>query len=401
MLISRLPAAAVPLAMVAALLCGPSAHAQETQAPARPPVSVGGEVSATISAEDPGFFTYTDYDQDLLRQLRLRLLGEWQPLPSLAFVGELRTLNADRLDAAAWYVRWQPWRDHDVAIQAGRIPPVVGAFARRAYGRDNPMFTVPLAYQYLTSLRTDAVAASTDDLLGMRARGWRPSFPIGSTDVEPGIPLISSINWPTGAEAYWRSGVVEAAGALTLGSAAGPAVFSLDRGNQWSGRIGVATPSGLTAGFSLARGQWLDDDVIERAGGGAATQTLSVVDAEYGRGPWLLRGEWIRSTFQIPLRDSPATDQLPAWSAFTDVRYRISPRWQVAGRFDRLAFGTIDGTTTPVSRTWDADVTRLEAVLSYRVSRRLEVRGGWLEHWREGGLVRRRGMPAASVLFWF
>jgi len=36
---------------------------------------------------------------------------------------------------------------------------VIGAFARQAYGRDNLVIGTPLAYQYLTSLRPDALPA--------------------------------------------------------------------------------------------------------------------------------------------------------------------------------------------------------------------------------------------------
>ena len=39
-----------------------------------------------------------------------------------------------------------------------------GAFARRTYANDNPLIGYPLAYQYLTSLRPDAVPATADAL---------------------------------------------------------------------------------------------------------------------------------------------------------------------------------------------------------------------------------------------
>src|SRR5438445_5776950 len=42
-------------------------------------------------------------------------------------------------------------------VQIGRIPPTFGAFARRTYANDNPLIGYPLAYQYLTSLRADAL----------------------------------------------------------------------------------------------------------------------------------------------------------------------------------------------------------------------------------------------------
>src|SRR5437660_527842 len=65
-------------------------------------------------------------------------------------------------------------RSSDLAfdIQLGRVPPTFGAFPRRAYSTDNPFIGYPLAYQYLTSLRADALPANADELLQMRARGW-------------------------------------------------------------------------------------------------------------------------------------------------------------------------------------------------------------------------------------
>ena len=103
----------------------------------------------------------------------------------LSLVGELRTEDANRVEASALYVRWRPWQERDFVVQAGKIPPVVGAFARRAYGRDNLVIGLPLAYQYLTSLRPDALPAAMSDVLRMRGRGWQPVLPIGSVDPAP------------------------------------------------------------------------------------------------------------------------------------------------------------------------------------------------------------------------
>ncbi len=100
----------------------------------------------------------------------------------------------------ALYVRVRPWRDRPIDIQGGRIPPTFGAFARRDYGAGNPLIGYPLAYQYLTAVRPDALPASNEDVIRMRARGWRPSYPIGSLDVAPGMPLITAFRWDTGVQ---------------------------------------------------------------------------------------------------------------------------------------------------------------------------------------------------------
>ena len=64
-----------------------------------------------------------------------------------------------------------------IDIQAGPHPSDVRRVRARDYGAGNPLIGYPLAYQYLTAVRPDALPASTDDVLRMRARGWRPSYP--------------------------------------------------------------------------------------------------------------------------------------------------------------------------------------------------------------------------------
>ena len=381
------------------------------QAPDRPypgagALHVGGELSATIGPHDSvAFFNYTDYERNSLRLARIRLFAEWRPAPALAAVGELRVEDAVRAEAAAAYLRWRPWRDRDLVVQAGRIPPVVGAYPRHAYGRDNLVMGMPLAYQYLTSLRPDALPATLDDVLRMRGRGWRPSFPIGSTAVAPGIPLVSATRWDTGVQVLWRREWLAASGAVTLGAPSVPMVRDRSDGRQWSGRVAVHLPDGLALGVSGARGAWIERDVLRvlpPSSPSAQAQTVVGADVEYGRDRLLVRAEGLRSSFHLPLLAAPSSDTvLAAWSGFAEARYRLHPRWQVAGRVERLSFSSIVGSASTVAQPWDAPVERVEAVVGFRATHRLEFRAGWQHNWRSGGRVHERGFPAAQALFWF
>jgi hypothetical protein len=398
------------LAGLALAVLAPAAVAAQTRDqpyPASPrAISVGGELAATIGPHDAdAFFNYTDYERNALRLVRGRLFGEWRVAAPLSLVGELRTEDASRIEASALYVRWRPWQEHDLVVQAGRIPPVVGAFARRAYGRDNLVMGLPLAYQYLTSLRPDALPAAMSDVLRMRGRGWQPAFPIGAVEPAPGIPLISSTRWDTGVEAFWRAHWLETSGSVTFGSPAVPEVRDRTDGQQWSGRIALHFPEGLTVGASAARGAWIQRSVL--AGLPAAiehdwVQTVTGADVEFGRQRLLLRGEWLRSVFHLPLaaEPSPAT-ALAAWSGFIEGRYRLHPRWQVAARVERLSFRRVLSAASVTPIPWDAPVDRVEGVIGFRATRRLELRAGWQHNWRSAGRVHERGYPAAQILYWF
>lgn len=400
-------------ATLVASLCLLWAAAASAQLPEGPYVAAGGrltfagELTGTAGAHDPdAYFNYTDYAHDALRIVRLRLLGEWQAAPHVSFLGELRTENQDTIEAAALYLRWRPWTDRAFDVQVGRIPPVIGAFARHAYGRDNLVIGVPLAYQYLTSLRPDAIPATADDLLRMRARGWRPSFPIGSGTVSVGVPLVSASDWAIGGEVHGRIGRVDLAGAITEGPPAAPTSLKGGPHPMVSGRVGVTIVPSLVVGFSGARGQWIDESVLSTLAENLrhrADQTVVGADVEYSHTRLLVRAEWLLSAFAIPSVASPEIrSPLVAQSGFLEGRYRWHPRWQAAMRVERLTFGDVRGALFGGAETpWDAPVRRVEAIVGFRAARNLEVRAGWQHDRRQGGRVQVRSYPALQVLYWF
>ena len=398
------------LAALAAALLSTSAAAQLPDHPisnATGTLTVGAEVSGALSRrDDTAFFNYTDYDNNALRMARVRLMAEWRPHPQFSVVGEARGGSSTRTEVAAVFARWRPVARWRLDIQAGRIPPVIGAFARRAYGRDNPLVGVPLAYQYLTSLRPDALPATVDDILRMRARGWRPSFPIGSDTTAPGIALVSAFHWDTGIAAHWSSDRIDLAAAITRGAPARPVTRETNRGLQWSGRAAIMLPAGVTVGVSGARGDWIDQaalDVRPVAGGVSVAQTVVGADASIERGHWIVRAEYLHSTFGIPIANDPSfTTPLAADTGFAEARYRFRSRWQIAARAERLTFSELKGTLFSGAPTpWDAPVKRLEATAAFRLMRTIDVRGGYQYNWREAGRVRKLGLPTLQLLYWF
>ena len=368
------------------------------------PVAVAGDVSIVFGPRDTtAFFNYTDYEQNALRAARIRLAADWRIGRGLSLVGDVRSENADEVDVAALFLRWRPWSSRGLTIQAGRVPPVVGAFPRRAYGRDNIVAGTPLAYQYLTSLRSDALPLTTQELLRMRARGWRPSYSVGSQSVATGVPMVNAARWDTGVEAQWRTPWLDLAGAVTRGAPAVPVVRDDTEGWQWSARGALQTPVGLIVGVSAARGSWIADDALSLVPAALrerSAQTLWGVDAEYGAGRWLTRAEYLRTTFQLPVAGAARTFDLPAASGFLELRYRAHARWQIAGRAERLYFDRVLPTAEGAA-TWDLPVTRLETALGFRAARQIELRAGVQRNWRAGARTASRTFPFGQLLYWF
>ena len=389
-------------ALAQALPAGPITTARGT-------VTLGGSVTATAgSRDDIAFFNYTDYEHNALRMLRLSLSGMWRPAPQLAFLTEVRSENAQRVIPYALYVRIRPWQARSFDVQAGRIPPVFGTFARRSYGADNPLIGYPLAYQYLTSIRPNAVPSTADDLLAMRARGWRANYQVGVTAPGPGVPLVSAYRWDTGVQARATGARAEAAVAVTVGTLSNPRVDDDNRGRQVSGRVAWKPVVGLVLGASAARGQFLTTTLEDGLAALTTRQTHAQralgLDAEYSRGYWIVRGEAIESRWNLPGL-APPRIEAPLWAraAFVESRYRITPRFFAAARADRLTFSSIRGQRlfAGAPTPWDAPVTRVEAGGGVYLQRNLTLRAVVQRNWRDAGRVKKRTFVSSQFSYWF
>lgn len=364
---------------------------------------LGGEASVSISSEDEGFFNYTDYDHNTLRTVRLGLSAAFHTGSRVSILGELRTENWDTLRPYALYVRIRPLKDRAFDVQAGRIPPTFGAYGRRGYGYDNPLVGAPLGYQYLTSLRADAVPANADDLLRMRGRGWLVTYPVGDRTPASGLPLASAFRWDTGVQARVQAGWAEASGALTVGSLSNPRVRDDNDGRQLAGRLALRPTPGLVVGLSGARAAYLGRRAVADLPGADAetfTQDAFGFDVEYSRDYWLVRTEAIVSRWQLPAVTAPQLDALSAWSMLVEGRYKLRPGLYAAGRLDALRFSRVDGTQAR-QVAWDAPVTRVEAGVGYSLRRNIVLKGVYQHNWRDMTRYASLGFVSAQLLYWF
>jgi hypothetical protein len=361
-------------------------------------MTVSGEVLAIASSEDNvAFFNYTDYEHNVLRMTRFTLSGLYRPVEWLAFVGEVRSEDLEHPTPYAAYARVRPWKNHAIDIQAGLIPPTFGAFGRRVYGTSNPVIGYPLAYQYLTSLRTDAVPSTADDVLRMRARGWRSSFPIGSAEPAPGVPLVSAFQWDTGVQVSLKTQLLDVAASVTNGTLSNPRASDDNGGKQISGRVAITPAVGLIIGASASRGAWLSRSV---AADSKPMQRALGADVEYSRDHWIVRGEIVWSRWDLPIALLPGTARsLNASGSWIEGRYRVTPRIFVAARADRLGFSELAGTV--VRLPWDAPVRRLEWGMGYYVQRNLVLRATVQQNWRDTGRVTDRTYLSGQLAYWF
>jgi hypothetical protein len=362
-------------------------------------------VAATFGAEDQlAYFNFTDYEHNALRMLRIALSASWRPMTRLALVAEVRTEDLDGVRPYAAYVRVRPWSRVALDIQAGQIPPSFGAYGRRAYqGTDGGLIGYPLAYQYLTAVRPDAVPATVADLLVMRARGWRTTYPVGATEPGPGVPLISAFRWDTGVQVHWEAENIDVTGGITTGTLSDPQGSDNNGGKQVSGRVAIRPATGLVIGGSGARGAFVSRAVTRQLPDPDVPhdQMALGVDGEYSRGHWLVRGELVWSRWQLPFAAVPAmVEDLDALGTWIEGRYRITPRIMLSGRADHLGFSRLQ-VGPGLSPTWDAEVTRVEAAGGYSLQRNLVVRLAVQRNLRDGGRVHSKTFVSGQLAYWF
>ena len=367
-------------------------------------VVVGAEVTATIAPEDPGFYNYTSYEFNALRNFRVGVSAEVRANDYVQVLGELRLDQGRVFGMYGLFVRVRPWPQRRFDLQAGRIPPTFGAMSRSAYGSGNLLIGQPLAYQYLTSIRADALPASSDDLLRMRGRGWRSNFPIGNTAPGPGLPIVNTSRWDTGLQGHGVIGVFEWSGSVSTGSLSDPRLRDNNRGRQLAGRLVARPHASLQLGASAAKGAWLnralEREVPNAVAVSRARQRAFGGDAEYSAGRVLIRGEVIRSAWSLPDVNSPVIGgDLIATSALIEGRYKVATGLYLAVRGDRIDFSEILGSR--LRNTWDADTWRLEAGAGYSLTRNIMLKAAWQRNRRNGGRVQRDDLLAAQVVYWF
>lgn len=374
-------------------------------------VTFGGEFTATVSPDDEGRFNFTDYERSALQLVRFGVTISVRPIDQVTFVTELRAEGAT--SGGAWsaipsaaYVRVRPWRNHPIDIQAGIIPPVFGVAGRRLYATDNVLIGYPLAWQYLTVLRADAVPANANELVYARSYGWQPGYSVGTDSYARGVPLATAFRYDTGIEGRIGDdqGRVSAAVAFTAGTLSSPGARSSNGGPQLSTRVAVRPVTGLILGASYANGQFIADSVREGLPGPLydqryAQQTFGA-DAEYSIGHWLARTELVSARWKLPVLGTPPIENpLTATGISVEGRYRLMPGVTLGARVDHLGFN--DQTSTYVRLPWDAPVSRVEAGVAWSIARHVVVRVSLQHDDRPRGRVRSATLPAGQVTLWF
>jgi hypothetical protein len=369
-------------------------------------VAVGANISATAAPEDPGYFNYTDYEHSALRMLQIDFTASVRLNDHLSARADVRTENGEVPTPYGLYFRIRPWLTRNFDIQVGRVPPTFGSFPRRTYASDNLLIGYPLGYQYLTSLRDDALPASNAELLRMRGRGWLSSYSIGNPTPDTGLPLADGFRWDTGVQVHGGNDTIDATGSITTGSLSHPLFGDNNDGKQFAGRVAYHPFAGLLVGASASHAPFVDRAALTSLPGvdqTSLTQRALGFDAEYSRDYYLVRFETIVSDWKLPPTPTlHLPDPLRAVGTYVEGRYKIRPGLYAAARVDHLGFGRIaSGVAGAGPVEWEAPVTRVEVGGGYSIQRNLIAKVSYQHNTRPAGRAQTVNLVAVQLIFWF
>jgi hypothetical protein len=266
-----------------------------------------------------------------------------------------------RLDEYA--LRYTPWRDGRFNLQVGKFATVVGNWAARHGGWNNPFISAPLPYEHLTGVWDSEAARSSNALLQ-----WahvRPGLPPVITAVEKylRVPIVWGPSYATGIAVSGDLRQFRYAAEMKFGSLSSRPeawqhlheqmthpTFSVHlayRPNQmWN--VGVSASSGIYLR------EFAERSLAPRRGRGDYRQLVLAQDTTFAWHHLQLWAEIYASRFEIP--NIGDADTL---AYYVESKYKFTPRFFGALRWGQQLFSRIPdrgALTRWGNNVWRADI---------------------------------------------
>ncbi len=321
-------------------------------------------VLRNTSAEDGSNKTFKGFSN--FDYVRARLFFDAQPSEKVSVFTQVLVDNSE-FQLYGAYVRLSKIGGANVNIHAGLIPNPVGLWGPRTYSDKNPVIGLPLMYLYHTALSPGRYQTTNAQLLEMRGEGYD----------HYGLPIIYDPCWNTGLEIFGSAGMVDwSIGALS-GSVSAPRTQPEKDIPQLTGKLGLFFSPVFSLSFSGFAGPYMADisaftaEVSEYPKLAAAYEDKEAEDylnlgagvgAHYDLGMLEMYSEAFFARWEHPVFDN-----LDAYSAYIDARYKLAPQWFIAGRVETMRFSEHDFGVGAGKQDWDYPLNRFELGIGYRI----------------------------------
>jgi hypothetical protein len=277
-----------------------------------------------------------------------------------------------RLDEYA--LRYTPWRDKRVSLQAGKFATIVGNWVPRHGSWENPFVTAPLPYENLMGI-WDAVAARSSGIL----LAWGHVGPARVTeyaDKYERSPIIWGPSYASGFAVLGGTGPFDYAAEVKNASlSAKPESWNLDN-DAWahptvSARVGFRPDMMWNFGLSASSGVYLRPSAAPtvQAGYGLGDYREEVLaqDLSFAWHYWQVWVEAFETRFKVP-----GVGDADTFSYYAEAKYKFTPQFFAAVRWNQQTFGTIDHNGVPAQ--WGRDIWRIDLAPTYRFTPHLQAK---------------------------
>jgi hypothetical protein len=286
-----------------------------------------------------------------------------------------------------YFVRWKPFDEPWLHLQAGKFATPVGNYVPRLETFDNPMIRAPLPYDFLTTVGDGKVVPNVTAQLARRdlpdkTARW--------------VPMIWGPVYHTGVEALGAVDKFDYAVAVTDAAlSARPGQWDLDSDTNdkfnYSARLGYSPLIGCQLGVSAAIGPYLKRRGATRRFEHEQQQVYGA-DASYSIGHWEFWSEFYASRWQVP----HVREDLLAYAYYVETRYKFTPGFYGSLRWGQIFFGQISDANGRPTR-WDRDAWRVEAGLGYYFARNLVGRIQYEHNHQNGPLQQGANMVSLQL----
>jgi hypothetical protein len=244
-------------------------------------------------------------------------------------------------------------------INVGLIPLTVGSFGERTYSDKNPLIGTPLLYNYHSKFSPSGPDTVHDvhDLIDEMDERY-----------STGLPVIFDAYWNAGAEFFGSVGKLDYSLGLLTGSVSRPTYEQFKDIPQVTTHLVYYFSPGLVLGTSAFYGPYLAKDLFNDSiptgkhyrdyiNGGIGYEFYGVY-----------RYLEVRSETYYAYWQHPYIPTLKVTSGYFEAKYKLIPRWYVAGRYDffePLKVATGVGT----KERWDYAVNRYEVGIGFHATR--------------------------------
>lgn len=279
-----------------------------------------------------------------------------------------------RLDEFA--LRYTPWRHNRVNFQVGRFATVVGNWTNRHGSWSNPFITAPVPYEYLTGVWDTQPAPASANLL--RWAHVNPGLNPATAAIEKSrrLPIVWGPSYASGVAISGDLGTLRYAFEAKLGSLSSRPDAWLHAREQRhhptvSGRLGWRPNPLWDFGVSASEGSYLREAagpaVAPGLGRGDYRQRVLAQDIRFAWRHWQVWAELFAARFESPL-----VGDLDTVAGYVEAKYKFTPRFSTALRWNQQLFGEISHRDLPTR--WGHDVWRVDVAPGYRFTSHIQLK---------------------------